>query len=236
MLQRSLKQKIHSSAKHEDPFIPHLCQSVTKHGWFSAADLEDLLCQRQRNRRTMYSSYWLTKTLTPIQAQALWSVPYLNTNVRTYGARVLDSPKAAVNGGENEEQSCSLSDRILKAFADLKVPHSWFTCFYIWSSLCSSVWGYQLYTRGLLFQYIAKHTEYTGKPSMSFNQIVLVWALFQFQGLRRMYESFISSKPSESKMHIGIFIIGMLYYTAMNPTIWIEGLRRLALSNSIGVR
>ena len=108
----------------------------------------------------------------------------------------------------------------------LRVPHSWFTGFYIWSSICSAVWGQQLYTRGPLLQLVAKYTDYAGKPSMSFNQIILVWGLFQFQGLRRLYESFAFSKASKSTMNMAIFSIGIAYYASMSVSMWIEGLRK----------
>ena len=60
---------------------------------------------------------------------------------------------------------------------------------------------------------------------MTFNQIILVWALFQFQGLRRMYESFKFAKPSKARMSIVYFVLAIMYYVVMNISMWIEGLR-----------
>ena len=148
-----------------------------------------------------------------------------------YGARGIDANKSSADKPQapekqaNEEKE-NLIQKITDLLSKMTVPHSWFTGFYVFTSLASAVWGHQLYTRGRLFQYIAAHTNYAGTPSMTFNQIILVWALFQFQGLRRLYESFAFSKPSNSRMSFVYFAMGIAYYMAMNMAMWIEGMRR----------
>ena len=177
--------------------------------------------------------------LTDQQAHFFWVVPSLNGQLMAYGARGIDANKNENEPKGSDQKSNGpkaaaqgLYDRLLNVSSKLTVPHSWFTYFYIFSSTASAVWGHQLYTRGPLFQCVARHTNYAGKPSMTFNQIILVWALFQFQGLRRTYESFKFSKPSKARMSIAYLVIAIMYYTTMNISMWIEGLREYLLSHT----
>lgn len=158
-----------------------------------------------------------------------------------YGARGIDANKEENESkGSNQKSNGQkpaireLYERLLNFTSKLTVPHSWFTYFYVFSSATSAVMGHQLYTRGPLFQWIARHTNYAGKPSMTFNQIILVWALFQFQGLRRTYESFKFAKPSKARMSIAYFGLAIMYYMVMNISMWIEGLRGHSLPHEKG--
>ena len=58
---------------------------------------------------------------------------------------------------------------------------------------------------------------------MSMEQIELTWALMGIQGLRRQLESSVLAKPSTSKMWIGHYILGIVFYLAMSIAVWIEG-------------
>ena len=63
-----------------------------------------------------------------------------------------------------------------------------------------------------------------GSPSsMSKEQVVLVWFLMAFQGVRRLYESITLTKSSTSTMPISHYLLGMLHYLAMGIAVWIEG-------------
>ncbi|KAM3070249.1 3-oxo-5-alpha-steroid 4-dehydrogenase [Clarireedia jacksonii] len=58
---------------------------------------------------------------------------------------------------------------------------------------------------------------------MSINQIALAWTLMTLQGGRRLYESLTLTKPSSSKMWVGLWGIGIAYYIVIGVSIWIEG-------------
>ncbi|PQE16092.1 3-oxo-5-alpha-steroid 4-dehydrogenase protein [Rutstroemia sp. NJR-2017a WRK4] len=59
---------------------------------------------------------------------------------------------------------------------------------------------------------------------MSVNQVALAWTLMALQGGRRLYESLTLTKPSESKMWVGLWGIGIAYYIAIGVSVWIEGI------------
>ena len=61
-------------------------------------------------------------------------------------------------------------------------------------------------------------------PSMSINQIALCWALMAVHGVRRLYECItLTKKSSQSKMWLGHYVYGLMYYVAMGIAIWIDG-------------
>ena len=59
---------------------------------------------------------------------------------------------------------------------------------------------------------------------MTEGQIFLVWMLMAIQGTRRLYESIVFTKPSQSKMWAGMWVIGMAFYVFMGISIWVEGI------------
>lgn len=59
---------------------------------------------------------------------------------------------------------------------------------------------------------------------MTVNQLTLSWTLMALQGSRRLYESFTLTKPSQSKMWVGLWAIGIAYYLFMGISVWIEGI------------
>ena len=67
---------------------------------------------------------------------------------------------------------------------------------------------------------------------MSFDQILLCWSLMAIQGIRRLFESFVLSRPSQSTMWFGHWLLGILFYLAMGISIWIEGIGDLKSTNS----
>lgn len=114
--------------------------------------------------------------------------------------------------------------RVLDSLASLRVPHSYFTQFYIASVLSSLFWGVQLLSGGRAFQAIASgvHSEHLESP-MSVNQVMVCWALLLIQGSRRLYECLVFSKPSSSKMWFVHWLLGIAFYLAATVAIWIEG-------------
>jgi 3-oxo-5-alpha-steroid 4-dehydrogenase 3 len=114
---------------------------------------------------------------------------------------------------------------LLNAIAGWKVPHSFFVHFYIVSVLSSAVWGFQLATRGAWFRALASTLDESklDGPSMTFDRLLLCWTLLAVQGIRRLLECRALAKPSESKMWVGHWLFGLVYYLSMGIAIWIEG-------------
>lgn len=58
---------------------------------------------------------------------------------------------------------------------------------------------------------------------MSVHQVMICWTLMAAQGARRVYECFVFSKPSSSKMWFVHWLLGIAFYLATGIAIWIEG-------------
>jgi len=110
--------------------------------------------------------------------------------------------------------------------ATLQVPHSWFITFYCISVASSMLWGYQLLTRGPLYQEVAHWTQ-PQAASMSHGRIILCWSLMALQGTRRLWECLILTRPSQSTMWVFHWLAGVLFYIATGVSLWIEGIPAL---------
>ncbi len=155
--------------------------------------------------------------LSAVAILLVYEIPALRDRFLAYGPR---DPSPGTKRRLYEKQA--FHQRFLDYVASLRVPHSWFTHFYMVSVMSSMVWLQQLYTRGPLLQnFLSSHLTKTA--SMSFNQLVLCWTLLTIQGSRRLYESTILAKPSQSEMWVGHYLLGLLHYMAMGVAIWIEG-------------
>lgn len=110
--------------------------------------------------------------------------------------------------------------------ATLQVPHSWFVSFYCISVASSILWAHQLLTRGPLYRIIAHWTQHQA-ASMSLDQIIACWSLMAFQGIRRLWECLVLTKPSQSKMWVFHWLVGVLFYVATGVSVWIEGVPAL---------
>ncbi|KAG7111976.1 Polyprenol reductase like protein [Verticillium longisporum] len=114
----------------------------------------------------------------------------------------------------------------------VQVPHSWFNHFYVASVAASAFWAHQYFAgRSLLLAIITKQAAVEG-PSMGKEQVWLVWILMALQGGRRLFECFYVMKPSRSKMWLGHWALGLIYYLDMSVAIWIEGSRSLLHSEA----
>ena len=145
------------------------------------------------------------------------AIPALRERFLFYGPR--NSP---VGTKRRSQEKQGWLERLLDYISSIKVPHSWFKHFYMLSVVSSMMWLQQLHTRGPFLQKFMLVTS-TERPSMSFDQLVLCWTLLAIQGSRRLYECIILSKPSQSEMWVGHYLLGLLYYLAMGVAIWIEG-------------
>ncbi|KAB8278842.1 hypothetical protein BDV30DRAFT_233303 [Aspergillus minisclerotigenes] len=139
-----------------------------------------------------------------------------------YGARA--TVTAESDSTPSEPSSSSPLTHILDYLASLKVPHSYFTQFYVVSLLSSVFWALQLMCHGQAFQAIATrvHSEHLQR-TMSINQIMLCWVLMLAQGVRRLHECFTFSKPSSSQMWFVHWLAGIAFYLAVSIALWIEG-------------
>ncbi|KAF7592577.1 hypothetical protein BBP40_012737 [Aspergillus hancockii] len=139
-----------------------------------------------------------------------------------YGARATATVES--DATPSEPSSSSPITRLLDYLASLKVPHNYFTQFYIVSVLSSVFWLIQLLCHGPAFQAIATriHSEHLQK-SMSIHQVMLCWILMLVQGVRRLHECFAFSKPSSSQMWFAHWLVGIAFYLAITVTLWIEG-------------
>ena len=113
--------------------------------------------------------------------------------------------------------------KLFSFIASFQVPHTWFTHYYVVSVVSSIFWGVQMYTRGWAFEYLAAHTTET-TSEMTINQVFLAWLFMTLQGIRRLYESITLTKPSQSKMWVGLWLLGIAYYIFIGISVWIEGI------------
>ena len=58
---------------------------------------------------------------------------------------------------------------------------------------------------------------------MTVDQVVLTWSLVSVQGVRRLCETSLLGRPSESKMWFVHWLLGIAFYLALGVSCWIEG-------------
>ncbi|TGO50819.1 hypothetical protein BCON_0175g00050 [Botryotinia convoluta] len=151
-------------------------------------------------------------------------IPSFRQHVMNYGSRGFTP---------NPEKSASLQSKTTRIFeyvGSIQVPHTWFTHYYIVSVASSIFWAFQIITRGPAFRSLASYSQQDATKSMTVNQVALAWTLMALQGSRRVYESLTLTKPSQSKMWVGLWAIGIAYYLFMGISVWIEGIRSIDIS------
>lgn len=144
--------------------------------------------------------------------------PFLR-KLASYGPRTL--PASEISSTEAKRVNSNALDK----FANLQVPHTWFTHFYGVCVASSAFWGCQIAVNRAVFRLLA--SQYVGniQAAMTMNQIALTWVLMTFQGSRRLYESITLLKPSTSKMPLASYAVGILFYLATCIAVWAEGIR-----------
>lgn len=125
--------------------------------------------------------------------------PQLRERFLPYGARDVSAQKRA-QGAKQPPWSVQLLDYV----ATWKVPHSWFIHFYI-VSVTSSIMGLYLF-----------------RPGNNITSTTICGTLMLAQGIRRLLECFLLTSPSQSRMWIGHYAIGIAFYVATNIAIWVE--------------
>ncbi|KIX02039.1 uncharacterized protein Z518_07978 [Rhinocladiella mackenziei CBS 650.93] len=132
-------------------------------------------------------------------------IPAFSDRFLAYGAR----EQAGIQGKPKNKEQRTMGIQILDNAAILKVPHSWFTHFYIVSVACS-----------LGFAYIF----HNGNSLQKYSVPALCSIMMFIQGCRRLLECVFLTKPSTARMWIGHYTIGLIFYVATNLAIWIEHL------------
>lgn len=147
--------------------------------------------------------------------------PSFRKNIMNYGSRGTNSSP------EPPQDQQPISENTLRVLFDyvasFKVPHTWFTHYYVLSVASSIFWAAQIMSHGNLIQFLAYYS-WDRDTSMTVNQVVLAWTLMTVHGLRRLYESLTFTKPSQSTMWIGLWLLGMAYYVFMGISVWVEGI------------
>ncbi|CAI7598595.1 unnamed protein product [Penicillium glandicola] len=148
----------------------------------------------------------------------------LRSRFLIYGPRATSASISTGSAPPRSRNPSIESKGFLDYLATWQVPHSYFTHFYIASVLSSVFWVAQLLSRGVVFQAIASRvSEDHQRHSMSLTQLVICCVLLAIQGSRRLWESFVFSKPSSSQMWFLHWLLGLGFYLAAGVAIWIEG-------------
>ncbi|KAF2721239.1 hypothetical protein K431DRAFT_75153 [Polychaeton citri CBS 116435] len=156
-------------------------------------------------------------------------IPPLGSRFVAYGARKTSPPSSAEREKEataKGKQRQSPVQQALDAAATIQVPHSWFTSFYVLSVVLSTVWAVQILGKGFLFRIVADAVSGSSADpdnSMTVEQVKLTWILMLLQGCRRLFECLAFYKPSESRMWVGHWLLGLGFYSAMSVSVWVEG-------------
>ncbi|TGO79781.1 hypothetical protein BELL_0023g00240 [Botrytis elliptica] len=151
-------------------------------------------------------------------------IPSFRQHVMNYGSR------GFTPNPEKSTSPHSKTTRLFEYVGSIQVPHTWFTHYYIVSVASSIFWAFQIITRGPAFRLLASYSQQDATKSMTVNQVTLAWTLMALQGSRRVYESLTLTKPSQSKMWIGLWAIGIAYYLFMGISVWIEGIGSIDIS------
>jgi 3-oxo-5-alpha-steroid 4-dehydrogenase 3 len=151
-------------------------------------------------------------------------IPPFREHIMNYGPRSTTSTTIS-------EQHKTKITRFLEYVGSFQVLHAWFTHYYVVSVASSVFWAHQIYTHGTAFKFLASLSE-SRPATMTLNQVFLAWLFMAVQGVRRLYESIVFTKQSQSRMWAGLWIIGIAFYVFMGISVWIEGMRRyLGLSS-----
>lgn len=116
----------------------------------------------------------------------------------------------------SKQPSRTAIEHLFDTVADIKVPHNYFTHFYILSVACSVFWGWTLWASNGL-------NPEAPLRSASAATVGLTQLLMLAQGVRRLLESYTYTSGSKSGMWFGHWILGMMFYFTTNIAVWIEG-------------
>lgn len=145
-------------------------------------------------------------------------IPTFRQKIMNYGSRRSDTPSK-----DDPEKPKGQIIKLFNFIASLQVPHTWFIHYYLASVASSIFWASQILFTGRAFEFIASHSQ-PSSTGMTVNQVFLAWLFMALQGTRRLYECVTLTKPSQSKMWFGIWLIGIAYYLVIGISVWIDGI------------
>lgn len=153
----------------------------------------------------------------------------VRSNLMDYGARKSPGTEETKktgktdSGKERKEDSEDMLARLIKA---MQVPHSWFWHFYAVSVLGSAFWASQYATQGRVMRVLAggQSQGKTGEAADpdALGRVVVAWVMMALQGSRRLYECVAVTKPGSSPMLAVHWLLGLMFYSVMGVSIWIE--------------
>jgi len=146
-------------------------------------------------------------------------IPPFREYIMNYGSRSTFS----TSGPSTPKCPQSKITRLLEHIGSFQVPHAWFTHYYVVSVSSSVFWALQIYIGGTAFEFLASLSD-SRNATMTVGQVFLAWLFMAIQGARRLYESMVFTKPSQSKMWAGLWMIGIAFYVCIGVSVWIEGI------------
>ncbi|KAK5990053.1 Polyprenol reductase 1-like protein [Cladobotryum mycophilum] len=141
-----------------------------------------------------------------------------------------DMRKALMDYGARRPKDGERTEK--KTFLDVvtsygQVPHRWFMHFYIVSLSWSVFWAAQYVQKGSAMRFLAqKQVSSSGREvfyDVDLGRTLISWVLMSFQGSRRLYECFFVTKPGSTPMWFVHWALGLVFYTTMGASVWIEG-------------
>ncbi|MBE3049758.1 hypothetical protein IMZ48_46135 [Candidatus Bathyarchaeota archaeon] len=155
---------------------------------------------------------------------ALQLLPALQSTLLTYGPR--DSPS-------KPQPQNPLVPLLRKTGLLIRVPHAWFSHFYLALLSFQLFWAAQYLVSGSILSAVAeREAQHGGGAGVSFGRVVLAWGMLTAQGARRLYECWFVMRPSASQM-LGVhWVLSVLVYFGMSMAVWMEGSGTLNPSSS----
>ena len=148
------------------------------------------------------------------------AVPALQSRFLAYGSRATSSSSEDAA----KEVRPSAVDQLLDYVASFRVPHNYFTHFYVVSVGSSLYWLWNLRHISAPQDWHLSDLFSCDAYAVSTAQVQLLWVLMFLQGVRRLSESYAYTSSSKSGMWFGHWVLGILFYLATNMAIWTENL------------
>jgi 3-oxo-5-alpha-steroid 4-dehydrogenase 3 len=145
------------------------------------------------------------------------SIPALQSRFVSYGKTSASTSSTPSN------KDVTAFGKLLDFGATFTVPHHYFSHFYAVAIGNAFFWGWQVSTHGPVYKLVASYCRW--EQTMGIEQVVITWLCFLAQAGRRLYEClYIQKVGGNSRMWIGHYIVGILFYSTMSISVWVEGI------------
>ncbi|KIW06199.1 uncharacterized protein PV09_02677 [Verruconis gallopava] len=141
----------------------------------------------------------------------IYAIPPFKSRFLAYGARA--APSSMPKNG------------LLDHLAAVTVPHAWFKHFYILSIAACLFWLGVILTQNPILDRVLSFSKEPEVP-VSAMQVSIAWFALILHSVRRYLEC-LEAAPSSSRMFVGHWVMGLLFYVVTSVAVWIEGDRRL---------